>query len=336
MKLGGKVTTVSQPELNLRNMRQVDSPNLARVRNDARFVTTKPSPVQSSFQHEMPSSNTSDVVSKSFSINQTKSLNGQPSFSKELQRSPTTPSNFEDQANTNKQPKNLRYSTSKTLQVSTDIETNAVKPHNLKDLSLKSTTSTQATNDVLENTQKSGLYLGSGDVLTMKHGASTFANKIEMPTTNANGGGRLVMSMNLEQKSPPPDEMALVASTKYQTEVQNGFTPSGSRYKFLSNHKTANLPYFDPTKCSSKKNGIIKAYAANTNQGLVRNYNEDRVAIILNIMRPPHYDAKDEWPVCSYFGIYDGHGGTACADFLRDNLHQFVRMRFVYGNTNFI
>ena len=33
---------------------------------------------------------------------------------------------------------------------------------------------------------------------------------------------------------------------------------------------------------------------------------------------------NENWPKCSYFGVYDGHGGAACADFLRDNLHQFV------------
>ena len=84
------------------------------------------------------------------------------------------------------------------------------------------------------------------------------------------------------------------------------------------------LPPFEPTKCSIKQNGVIKAYAVNTHQGLVRNYNEDRVAIILNIMKPPHLSASDEWPLCSFFGVYDGHGGTPCADFLRDNLHQYV------------
>ena len=30
------------------------------------------------------------------------------------------------------------------------------------------------------------------------------------------------------------------------------------------------------------------------------------------------------WPSCSFFGIYDGHGGNKCADYLRDNLHQFI------------
>lgn len=32
----------------------------------------------------------------------------------------------------------------------------------------------------------------------------------------------------------------------------------------------------------------------------------------------------EKWPRCSFFGIYDGHGGSLCADFLRDNLHTFV------------
>ena len=52
-----------------------------------------------------------------------------------------------------------------------------------------------------------------------------------------------------------------------------------------------------------------------------RNYNEDRVAIILNIMKPKLKVYDGYWPKCSFFGIYDGHGGHICADFLRDYLH---------------
>ncbi len=54
-----------------------------------------------------------------------------------------------------------------------------------------------------------------------------------------------------------------------------------------------------------------------------RGYNEDRVSIILNILKPVSR-ANENWPKCSFFGVYDGHGGAGCADFLRDNLHQFV------------
>jgi protein phosphatase 2C family protein 2/3 len=67
----------------------------------------------------------------------------------------------------------------------------------------------------------------------------------------------------------------------------------------------------------------LKGYAANTDQGLVRDYNEDRVSIILNIAKPKNW-TKGAWPSCCFFGVYDGHGGTACADFLRDTLHKFV------------
>lgn len=43
---------------------------------------------------------------------------------------------------------------------------------------------------------------------------------------------------------------------------------------------------FERAKHSMKSNGLIRAYAACTHQGPVRDYNEDRVAIILNIAKP--------------------------------------------------
>ena len=55
------------------------------------------------------------------------------------------------------------------------------------------------------------------------------------------------------------------------------------------------------TKASVKKCGIIKSYAANLNQGIIRDYNEDRVSIILNIMKPKskaHLDIN--WPQISF------------------------------------
>eukprot|EP00826_Nyctotherus_ovalis_P039434 TRINITY_DN3793_c0_g5_i4.p2 TRINITY_DN3793_c0_g5~~TRINITY_DN3793_c0_g5_i4.p2 ORF type:complete len:159 (-),score=33.08 TRINITY_DN3793_c0_g5_i4:812-1288(-) len=91
------------------------------------------------------------------------------------------------------------------------------------------------------------------------------------------------------------------------------------------------MPYAETVFRSFKKNGIIRAHAALTNKGLIRlihivihrNYNEDRVSIILNIKKPKHR-AREEWPRSSFFGVYDGHGGSFAADFLRDNLHLYV------------
>ena len=80
---------------------------------------------------------------------------------------------------------------------------------------------------------------------------------------------------------------------------------------------------FENGKFSSKQMGIIQAYGANTHEGLIRNYNEDRVSIIINMNRPLNYK-KNRWPKVSFFGIYDGHGGKQCAEYLRDNLHKFI------------
>ena len=84
-----------------------------------------------------------------------------------------------------------------------------------------------------------------------------------------------------------------------------------------------NFNNFEPSKTSSKSMGVIKAYGANTYQGLVRNYNEDRVSIIINMAKPKGY-TKHYWPKTSFFGIYDGHGGSMCSEFLRDSLHKLI------------
>ena len=90
----------------------------------------------------------------------------------------------------------------------------------------------------------------------------------------------------------------------------------------LSVH-SLNFPFFEASKTSLKSCTPISAYAANTHQGSIRNYNEDRVSIILNIVKPTSFKGG-YWPKCSFFAVYDGHGGFGCADFLRDNLHQMI------------
>jgi serine/threonine protein phosphatase PrpC len=54
---------------------------------------------------------------------------------------------------------------------------------------------------------------------------------------------------------------------------------------------------------------------------MIKNYNEDRVSIIMNITKPNY---KGRWPKCSYFGVFDGHGGDSCSNFLKDNMHKYV------------
>lgn len=54
----------------------------------------------------------------------------------------------------------------------------------------------------------------------------------------------------------------------------------------------------------------------------MRNYNEDRVSIVVNVKPPRNYNKK--WPKVNFFGLYDGHGGSDCANYLKKNLHKFI------------
>ena len=81
---------------------------------------------------------------------------------------------------------------------------------------------------------------------------------------------------------------------------------------------------FNQGKISSKSFGEIISYAANTNQGIVRNYNEDRVSIIINMNKIGNYQSSKPWPKISYFAIFDGHAGNKCAEYLRENLLKLI------------
>ena len=91
--------------------------------------------------------------------------------------------------------------------------------------------------------------------------------------------------------------------------------------------------YF-PGKVSRKSYGPIEAYAANTNQGISRDYNEDRVSIIININKNISNKCKEkkEWPKASFFSVFDGHGGNKCAEFLKNNLLKLICENKFYPN----
>lgn len=57
----------------------------------------------------------------------------------------------------------------------------------------------------------------------------------------------------------------------------------------------------------------------------MRNYNEDRISIVLDLRNPKLNSSNPEGTKqVKYFALFDGHGGLGCAEFLRDNLHNFI------------
>lgn len=130
-------------------------------------------------------------------------------------------------------------------------------------------------------------------------------------------------------QSPKPTVERSVVSSRTPASPPTSNVITLEKILFGENPKDVNADLVeflnhDKTKLSMKANGPIKAYAANTNQGILRDYNEDRVSIILNITKPKSKEHVASWPKVSFFGIFDGHGGASCADFLRDSLHIFI------------
>jgi hypothetical protein len=146
-----------------------------------------------------------------------------------------------------------------------------------------------------------------------------------------NFNSKLINNMEIDENEEISRDQKFKYKTENQTKFDNKFTKyANSNYHIVDismykNILQSNVSKYITAKFSMKSFGIVKGYGANTNQGLVRNYNEDRVSIILNVVKP-ETGLNENWPKVSFFGIYDGHGGNACADFLKDNLHQYVRI----------
>ena len=73
---------------------------------------------------------------------------------------------------------------------------------------------------------------------------------------------------------------------------------------------------------------IIKGYAYNSSMGNIRDYNEDTITatkIILN--------NDDSF---YFFGVYDGHGGSGCSLYLKNNLHNYIKQFSKEGIENAI
>ena len=82
-------------------------------------------------------------------------------------------------------------------------------------------------------------------------------------------------------------------------------------------------PRYENGDSSQKPFGIIKSFAYNTYHGLIKDENEDKIAISVNIKKPNNIKTKT-WPKISYFSIFDGHGGDKCSIFLMDNLLDYI------------
>ena len=146
---------------------------------------------------------------------------------------------------------------------------------------------------------------------------SNYRHTISMSNTNSNTSQRINYPLTQNAQRNKYQRVSIATnSNNTNNNSTAALSPSNK-----NNYCYANL---SKVRISHKAYGIIQAYATITSSGK-RNYNEDRVSIIYNIPKPQGYTQKNTpWPNCSFFGLYDGHGGSAACDFLRDNLHKYI------------
>jgi len=88
-----------------------------------------------------------------------------------------------------------------------------------------------------------------------------------------------------------------------------------------------NFPYYQQAKHSENSFDKIISYGVNTYRGVIRNYNEDRVTILINaLINKDNHNAKQYLKnlKISFFSIYDGHAGNKCCEFLKKFLHHYI------------
>ena len=103
---------------------------------------------------------------------------------------------------------------------------------------------------------------------------------------------------------------------------ENNYSEEVSLEDILNN----NYIFFQPAKHSENSFDRIISYGVNTYKGLIRQYNEDRVTILINaLINKKNSERKINKNLkISYFSIYDGHAGNKCCEFLKTYLHTYI------------
>jgi protein phosphatase 2C family protein 2/3 len=81
--------------------------------------------------------------------------------------------------------------------------------------------------------------------------------------------------------------------------------------------------------------GPVKGFAANSHCGIKRVQNEDRVSVSISSLNlksaTSQFGSKNRTGSFSLFSVFDGHGGTRVADFLKERFHHAMATKIETG-----
>ena len=112
----------------------------------------------------------------------------------------------------------------------------------------------------------------------------------------------------------------------YKLNQDNNLNDNYSEQISLESILNNNYAFYQPAKHSENSFDRIISYGVNTYKGLIRQYNEDRVTILINaLINKKNIVRKNSKSIkISYFSIYDGHAGNKCCEFLKTYLHNYI------------
>ena len=113
--------------------------------------------------------------------------------------------------------------------------------------------------------------------------------------------------------------------TQEQPKLKNQVQTKKSA-TLMTLNSLANIPYkeYPEVEVSKKQFYNISGYAANSYNGKIKSYNEDKYTAILAQETPNVINGISTKSFVSYFGLFDGHGGDKCSIFLKNKMHDLL------------
>ena len=182
--------------------------------------------------------------------------------------------------------------------------------------------------------QKKGFYTNPGfKVVRSNTSGSESLNREELVPKTSHFEGKLSDKENQPDRALKPSKMqaclrdiTVTAGSKpsesAQLKLKTGQAHSRSTSLPLETRQTPPPPV--QAACKPLAHTLpapFTDFSVVTDVGICREHNEDKVCVIQRFSRE---DEQETTNPCGFFGLFDGHGGSGCANFLRDHLYTML------------
>ena len=148
-----------------------------------------------------------------------------------------------------------------------------------------------------------------------------------------NANQNIINNATLQNPTASPEENKNKVEPKLQMQTQDK-SKQKKTASFMTVNSLAVLPYtnYPVAEFSSKPFLNISGYACNTYNGKIKNFNEDKVKVQYKVEKTYYVNNKEYKALISYFGIFDGHGGDNCSNYLKKSLDTILFKQSMFPN----